>query len=129
MSWEHRAPRQIVTVVPLLIVGKLFDAIGVWECAVLILFVGCGVSRLARYNVTAEKLAGDDGKVSHYEGAPIPTSMVLVALLAAAAWQGRLGEQLWSGEVLVGPWLLHPLVLLFAVSGSLMISTIRIPKP
>lgn len=102
---------------------------GVWDCAVLILFVGCGVSRLARYNVTAEKLAGDDGKVSHYEGAPIPTSMVLVALLAAAAWQGRLGEQLWSGEVLVGPWLLHPLVLLFAVSGSLMISTIRIPKP
>jgi CDP-diacylglycerol--serine O-phosphatidyltransferase len=30
---------------------------------------------------------------------------------------------------MVGPWQLHPLVLLFAVSGSLMISKIRIPKP
>jgi CDP-diacylglycerol---serine O-phosphatidyltransferase len=31
--------------------------------------------------------------------------------------------------VQLGPWLLHPLVLLWAVSGSLMISkTLRIPK-
>jgi CDP-diacylglycerol--serine O-phosphatidyltransferase len=30
---------------------------------------------------------------------------------------------------MVGPWQLHPLVLMFAVSGSLMISTMRIPKP
>ena len=31
---------------------------------------------------------------------------------------------------LAGPWQLHPLVLVFALSGSLMISkTLRIPKP
>jgi CDP-diacylglycerol--serine O-phosphatidyltransferase len=72
---------------------------------------------------------GEDGKVRYYEGTPIPTSLLLVLVLAVAAWQGRLGDQLWGGLAMVGPWQLHPLVLMFAVSGSLMISTMRIPKP
>jgi len=102
---------------------------GFWDRIVLLYFVACGVSRLARYNVTAEKLAGDSGKVKYYEGTPIPTSLLLVLILAFAVWQGRLGDQLWGGTVMLGPWQLHPLVLLFAASGTLMISTIRIPKP
>ncbi|MDX1376540.1 MAG: CDP-diacylglycerol--serine O-phosphatidyltransferase [Burkholderiales bacterium] len=102
---------------------------GGWDRAVLLFFVACGVSRLARFNVTAEKLATEEGKVRYYEGTPIPTSIVLVALLAAAIWQGRIGDALWGGVVTLGPWQLHPLVLLFALSGSLMISTLRIPKP
>ena len=102
---------------------------GGWDRIVLLYFVACGVSRLARYNVTAEKLAGDSGKVKYYEGTPIPTSLLLVFVLAIAAWLGRVGDQLWFGTTLLGPWQLHPLVLMFAVSGSLMISTIRIPKP
>jgi CDP-diacylglycerol--serine O-phosphatidyltransferase len=100
-----------------------------WDRTALIYFVACGVSRLARYNVTAEKLAGDSGKVKYYEGTPIPTSLLLVVILAVAVWQGRVGDQLWGGTVMLGPWQLHPLVLLFAASGTLMISTIRIPKP
>ena len=100
-----------------------------WDRTALIYFVACGVSRLARYNVTAEKLAGESGKVKYYEGTPIPTSLLLVVVLAIAVWQGRVGDQLWGGVVMLGPWQLHPLVLLFAVSGTLMISTIRIPKP
>jgi CDP-diacylglycerol--serine O-phosphatidyltransferase len=52
-----------------------------------------------------------------------------VALLALAIWQGRIGDALWGGVTTLGPWQLHPLVLLFLVSGSLMISTLRIPKP
>lgn len=102
---------------------------GFWDRIVLVYFVACGVSRLARYNVTAEKLAGDSGKVRYYEGTPIPTSLLLVLVLAIAVWQGRLGDQLWGGVVMLGQWQLHPLVLLFAASGTLMISTIRIPKP
>ncbi len=102
---------------------------GAWDWTVLIYFVVCGVSRLARYNVTAEQLAGQDDKVSYFEGTPIPTSVVIVALLALAAWQGRIGEALYLGRVALGPWTLHPLVLVFALSGSLMISkTLRIPK-
>ena len=102
---------------------------GGWDWIVLSYFVGCGVSRLARYNVTAEQLAGDDDKVKYFEGTPIPTSVVLVGVLAVATLGGRIGTDLWGGMVQLGPWQLHPLVLLFALSGSRMISkTIRIPK-
>ena len=71
---------------------------------------------------------GASGKVAYFEGTPIPTSVVLVALLALAAWQGAVGPQLWGGELVIAGFTLHPLVLLFALSGSLMISRIRVPK-
>ncbi|GAB2492831.1 CDP-alcohol phosphatidyltransferase family protein [Arenimonas alkanexedens] len=102
---------------------------GGWDWLVLSYFVACGVSRLARYNVTAEALAGDEGKVRYFEGTPIPTSLALVIVLAVATWQGSIGDSLWFGSVRLG-WEFHPLVLMFALSGSLMISkTLRIPKP
>jgi CDP-diacylglycerol--serine O-phosphatidyltransferase len=102
---------------------------GGWDAAALIYFVGCGVSRLARYNVTAESLSGASGKVSYFEGTPIPTSVLLIGVLAFAAWQGRIGDALYGGVYAIGPWDLHPLVLLFVLSGSLMISkTLHIPK-
>ena len=102
---------------------------GGWDWVVLIYFVCCGVSRLARFNVTAETLSAGSAKVAYFEGTPIPTSVVLVAVLAWAAWRGRLGEAVYWGAWAIGPWVLHPLVLLFALSGSLMISkTLRIPK-
>jgi len=102
---------------------------GGWDAAALIYFVGCGVSRLARYNVTAESLSGASGKVAYFEGTPIPTSVLLIGVLAFAAWQERLGDALYGGVYAIGPWQLHPLVLLFVLSGSLMISkTLHIPK-
>ena len=101
---------------------------GLWDRIVLGFFVACGVSRLARFNVTAEALSDGGDKVKYFEGTPIPTSIVLVGLLALAAWQGALGTQLWGGAVRIAGFTLHPLVLLFALSGSLMISRIRIPK-
>ena len=103
---------------------------GGWDWLVLSYFVCCGVSRLARFNVTAESLTGNEGKVKYFEGTPIPSSLILVVILFIAASQGRIGPDLWGGMVRIGPWQLHPLVLMFALSGSLMISkTIRIPKP
>ncbi len=103
---------------------------GGWDWLVLSYFVCCGVSRLARYNVTAEALAGEGDKVPYFEGTPIPTSLALVVVLAVAASVGATGTDLWLGQWQLGPWQLHPLVLLFALSGSLMISkTLRIPKP
>jgi CDP-diacylglycerol--serine O-phosphatidyltransferase len=102
---------------------------GGWDAAILIYFVCCGVSRLARYNVTAEALSEGGDKVRYFEGTPIPTSVVLTALLAAAAWSGRVGGELWGGGWTLGPWELHALALLFGLSGTLMISkTLRIPK-
>ena len=103
---------------------------GELDALVLLYFVACGISRLARFNITAETLAGATGKVKYFEGTPIPTSTLLVVLLVVLAWLGRIGPALPFGAVDVGRLGFHPLVLLFAVSGSLMISkTIRIPKP
>ena len=101
---------------------------GLYDRIVLGYFVACGVSRLARYNITAEALSADTGKVTYFEGTPIPSSLLLVMLLFAAAWQGALGDALWFGRVVVGGFTLHPLVLVFALSGSLMVSRIRFPK-
>jgi len=103
---------------------------GGWDWAILIYFVCCGVSRLARFNVTAETLSAGGAKVKYFEGTPIPTSVVLVAVLAVCAWIGRLGDDIPGGAWEIGGAVLHPLTLLFFASGSMMISkTLRIPKP
>lgn len=102
---------------------------GGWDAAALIFFVCCGVSRLARYNVTAESLSAGADKVAYFEGTPIPTSVVLTGVLALAAWQDRIGDAMLGGVWSIGPWQLHLMSLLFVLSGSLMISkTLHIPK-
>jgi CDP-diacylglycerol--serine O-phosphatidyltransferase len=102
---------------------------GGWDRIALVVFVACGVSRLARYNVTAESLSEGADKVRYFEGAPIPTSLWLTALLAIVAATGHLHGSLWFGAHEVGPFVLHPLALLFAAQGALMVSkTLRIPK-
>ena len=105
-----------------------FGMQGFWDRIALVYFVCCGVSRLARYNVTAEQLSADSGKVTYFEGTPIPTSVVLVGVLALAASQNAIGDWLWFGGYEIGGLWLHPLVLMFVLSGSLMVSRIRIPK-
>jgi CDP-diacylglycerol--serine O-phosphatidyltransferase len=45
-----------------------------------------------------------------------------------AAYFDALGDGLWFGEISIAGYLLHPLALIYAISGSLMISRIRIPK-
>ncbi len=103
---------------------------GGWDGVVLIYFTSCGLSRLARYNVTAASLTDTAGKVRYYEGTPIPTSLALVALLAWLFAEGRIGERLPLGAATLGPFVLHPLCLAYFLSGSAMISkTLRIPKP
>jgi CDP-diacylglycerol---serine O-phosphatidyltransferase len=102
---------------------------GLIDQLALVYFVACGISRLARYNVTAEALSGKTGKVTYFEGTPIPTSVILVLLLLVLTKVGRIGDALPFGFLSIGGGF-HPLVLTFVVSGSLMISkTLHIPKP
>jgi CDP-diacylglycerol--serine O-phosphatidyltransferase len=101
---------------------------GLFDRAALLFFVVSGVSRLARYNITTEEMSDDKGKVRFFEGTPIPTSLALVIMLAVAIYQGAIGAQLWFGAVSISGFTLHPLVVIFVVSGSLMISRIKIPK-
>lgn len=113
------------------VIGFTLGLRGGWDVLCLTYFVVCGVSRLARFNVTAAALADSDtGKVKYFEGTPIPTSIVIVGLLGLAFQLGRVEGALWFGALQVGPAVLHPLALVFAASGSAMISaTLRIPKP
>ena len=93
------------------------------DSAVLIFFALCGLSRLARYNVTAEAFDAVQRKVTHFEGTPIPTSVVPLALLVMAFhWNNLL-------VMTVANFPYHLSALPFAVSGCLMVSrTLRIPK-
>ena len=113
------------------VLGFTLGLRGGWDVLCLTYFVVCGVSRLARFNVTAATLAdGTTGKVKYFEGTPIPTSVAIVAVLAVAFLAGRTGADLPFGAWRIGPALLHPLALLYVASGSAMISaTLRIPKP
>ena len=140
--WRHHASpmgRELDSLADVISFGVAPAALGFaaglrggWDWIILIYFVCCGVSRLARFNVTAEKLAegSDAGKVKYFEGTPIPTSVVLTGVLALEAWRGCVERgALDGGSFTNGPWELHLLSLLFALSGSLMISkTLRIPK-
>src|SRR5687767_12064251 len=64
---------------------------GSLDVVILLYFVACGISRLARFNATADALSDDSGKVKYFEGTPIPTSVALVVLLALLFSQGRIG--------------------------------------
>lgn len=113
------------------VLGFTLGLRGGWDMLILTYFVVCGVSRLARFNVTAAELSdATTGKVKYFEGTPIPTSILIVALLGAGLTLGRIDDHLWLGSIRIGPALLHPLVLVYAASGSAMISaTLKIPKP
>jgi CDP-diacylglycerol--serine O-phosphatidyltransferase len=104
---------------------------GGWDMLILTYFVVCGVSRLARFNVTSAALTDKDtGKVKYFEGTPIPTSILIVLMLGVLEWLGRTEGNIWLGAWRLGPATLHPLVLVYAASGSAMISaTLRVPKP
>jgi len=113
------------------VLGFTLGMRGGWDMLILTYFVVCGVSRLARFNVTSSALADEKtGKVKYFEGTPIPTSVVLVIILGIAQYTGNVDDSLWFGVTRIGPAELHPLALMFAASGSAMISaTLRIPKP
>ena len=113
------------------VLGFTLGLRGGWDMLILTYFVICGVSRLARFNVTAASLTdADTGKVRYFEGTPIPTSIIIVLLFGIASMMERVDERLWFGVYQVGPAVLHPLALVYGLSGSAMISaTLKVPKP
>jgi CDP-diacylglycerol--serine O-phosphatidyltransferase len=112
------------------VLGFTLGLRGAWDMVVLVYFVVCGISRLARFNVTAAALSGASGKVAYFEGTPIPTSILIVAFLGVAFYEKAINEALWLGAFRIGAAAFHPLTLIYALSGSAMISsTLRVPKP
>jgi CDP-diacylglycerol--serine O-phosphatidyltransferase len=112
------------------VLGYTLGLRGLWDTVFLSYFVCCGISRLARFNVTSAALTNaETGKVRYFEGLPIPTSVLLVMLMAVLFQFERVGSDFPGGVVPVLGRQFHPFSLLFVASGSLMISTIRVPKP
>ncbi|KAI1763689.1 CDP-diacylglycerol--serine O-phosphatidyltransferase [Hypoxylon sp. FL1150] len=100
----------------------------------LAVFVLCGLTRLARFNVTAS--SGDipkdaSGKASYFEGTPIPTTLGLDALMAYWVSQGWVLDQVPLGVWFQGSaFEVHPVVALFLIHGCLMCSkSLHVPKP
>ncbi|KAJ3055988.1 tRNA1(Val) [Rhizophlyctis rosea] len=114
------------------IVGFAVGLQGLFDVVFLLYFVNCGVSRLARYNVTAETNTDKTkGKVTFFEGTPIPTTCAIVLGLLYFVHNGQIGDDfLPLGKYIIFGWTFHPLSLVYAISGTLMVSkTLRIPKP
>jgi CDP-diacylglycerol--serine O-phosphatidyltransferase len=112
------------------VLGYTLGLRGLWDVVLLTYFVCCGISRLARFNVTSAALTNAaTGKVRYFEGTPIPTSIVLVILLAVLYHFDLIGQRFLGGHVNLLGRGFHPFSVLFWVSGSLMISTIKVPKP
>jgi CDP-diacylglycerol---serine O-phosphatidyltransferase len=91
----------------------------------LIYFAACSISRLARYNITAEQLAGTpQGKVKYFEGTPVPLNIIPLTITLFAFTHGDLYP------VRVFGLDFHLISLLYLIFGSTMISkTLHIPKP
>ncbi len=98
----------------------------------LLFFVLCGLTRLARFNITVANLPKDSsGKSKYFEGTPIPTSLAIVALMAYWVSKGWVLSDIPGGVWGEGSsWEFHPVGGLFVVWGFMMTSkTIHIPKP
>ncbi|KAK5653534.1 hypothetical protein OQA88_8793 [Cercophora sp. LCS_1] len=98
----------------------------------LTFFVLCGLTRLARFNVTASSIPKDaTGKAAYFEGTPIPTTLGLDGMMAWWVYNGWINEAVPLGTWFQGSALeFHPIVILFMIHGCLMTSkTIHVPKP
>ncbi|KAG0339506.1 CDP-diacylglycerol-serine O-phosphatidyltransferase [Podila humilis] len=101
------------------------------DTAVLTAFVCCGIARLARYNATVAIMPHDtNGKVAYFEGTPIPTSLVLVAVMAYLNSLGKVNDHLPGGLIeLIPGYSFHAMVIMYGISGTLMVSkSLKIPK-
>lgn len=98
----------------------------------LTFFVLCGLTRLARFNVTVAMIPKDkSGKSNYFEGTPIPMSLTQVSVMAFWVSKGWTLAQIPMGVWMEGTVLeFHPVVAMFVLHGCLMVSkTLRVPKP
>jgi CDP-diacylglycerol--serine O-phosphatidyltransferase len=99
---------------------------------ILTVFVLCGLTRLARFNVTVSHLPKDaTGKSQYFEGTPIPTTLSIAAAMAFWVSRGWVHEKLPGGIWGAGEWWeVHPVAGIFLLWGCMMVSkTIKLPKP
>ena len=102
---------------------------GGWDVLAMLFLVACAIGRLARYNVTSASLSDESGKVRYFEGIPVSGSLLAVGAVAVAALTGHLGAHLPLGAHHLGPFVLHPLALVYVAVGCGMVSKrLHVPK-
>jgi CDP-diacylglycerol--serine O-phosphatidyltransferase len=102
---------------------------GGWDVLAMLFLVACAIGRLARYNVTSASLSDESGKVRYFEGIPVSGSLLAVGAVAAAALTGHTGAHLPLGAHHLGPFVLHPLALVYVAVGCGMVSKrLHVPK-
>ncbi|KAJ7452488.1 CDP-diacylglycerol-serine O-phosphatidyltransferase [Mycena galericulata] len=108
------------------------------DTVVLTAFICCGLARLARFNATVALVPKDEaGKAKYFEGLPIPSSLLLVAVLAYWTKQGWIeGREGLPGGTLTlwgeagGRGEMHVVSVVFGGWAAAMVSkTLRVPKP
>lgn len=112
------------------VVGFAIGLRSMLDMIILTFFVMCGLTRLARFNVTVGKMKKDKtGKIAHFEGTPIPTSLLMVEIMAYWVYRDWVQQSIPFGTVGTGIFLFHPATLLFALLGCTMASkSLKIPK-
>lgn len=103
------------------------------DTLILAFFLLSGLSRLARFNVTASSLPKDtSGKAKYFEGLPIPTTLGLVSMMSVWLWNGWHDgkDGLPFGVFAEGkPWSFHIASLVFFAWGCAMVSkSLKVPK-
>jgi CDP-diacylglycerol--serine O-phosphatidyltransferase len=102
---------------------------GGWDVMALLFLVACAIGLLARYNVTSASLSDESGKVRYFEGIPVSGSLLAVGAVAASALTGHMGAHLPLGALHLGPFVLHPLALVYIAVGCGMVSKrLHVPK-
>ena len=102
------------------VLGFTLGLRGVWDSIILVYFVVCGLSRLARYNVTSEALSDERGKIEMHLVAEGLRKLAMVArLIATGALVGR-GCLLWDEpEANLNPVLIKTVAqVLFALAAQ-----------
>ena len=96
-------------------------------------YVLCGLTRLARFNVTVAMLPKDkSGKSKYFEGTPIPFAcLTSSSVMATFTFMGSIHDSLPLGTALTGTVLeFHPVAVMFFINGCLMTSRkLKVPKP
>lgn len=102
------------------------------DVVILSFFVLCGLTRLARFNITVSQIPHDEnGKSQFFEGLPIPTSLFLVSGMVFLVWMNLINDNLPMGIFRENRYFeVHPLVFIFFLHGCGFISkSLKIPKP
>lgn len=102
------------------------------DVLVLSYWVLCGLTRLARFNISTNNIPKDsNGKSAYFEGLPVPSNLVWVVFMAVLVYTDRILDDLPGGVFFAGSaFEFHTVSVFFVLQGCAEISkSLHIPKP